>query len=164
MATLAALADAGTLVRIEVDIDDGRQTWRCLYGTPDFIAWLEGVLPALETGVMDAEITPQEQVFVLFADFIEGQHFEMDRRFRRLRRTPDLSIWELKTIDVRIFGWFASMDKFVCAFGEHKEEILRRDSVGTFMAKTDFVRNNLELDDPKFIHFEEYANVLSDAH
>ena len=163
MATLGALADAGALVRIEVDLDDEKQTWRCLYGTPEFVAWLQGVLPNLETGVMDAELSPSEQVFALFADFIEGQHFEEDRRFRRLRRTPDLSVWELKTIDVRIFGWFAAMDMFVCAFGDHKERILKLDSVGAYMAKTDYVRAKLDLDEPKFIHFEEYANVLSDA-
>lgn len=163
MATIATLADAGALVRIEVDLDETRQTWRCLYGTPEFVAWLENTLPRLETGIMGAELTPNEQVYSLFADFIEGQHFEEDRRFRRLNRTPDLSIWELKTIDVRIFGWFVAMDKFICAFGGHKDEIARMDSVGTIMAKTDFVRRKLELDEPKFIHFREYANVLSDA-
>lgn len=162
MATLSSLVTAGALERISVELE-GRLSWRSLYGTPEFIRWLDEVLPYLEPGSAGAEITPNEQVDALFFDFISGERLEEDRRFKALSRTPDLFVWELKTIDVRIFGWFVSMDHFVCCYGDMKDEILRKDSVGTYMARVEYVRNQLDLDEPKRLEFKDYANVLSNA-
>jgi len=168
MATLTELADAEVEIqRIEIDLDNGKQPWRCLFATPDFQEWAGNVLPELETGIMQAEISPNEQVYALFADFIEGQHLEENRRFKPLRYHPELFVWELKTIDIRIFGWFAAMDMFICCFGELKD-VLENPNETTrtydrYIAKTNFARHTLSLDEPKFVNFKEYANVLSDA-
>lgn len=167
MATLSLLADGDELDRVEIELDSGRQPWRCLYATPQFSEWAGNVLPTMLTGVMQAEITPNEQVYALFADFIEGKHLEEDRRFKPLKYHPELHVWELKTIDVRIFGWFAKMDNFVCCFGEHKDVLEDPDEVertyGRYIARTNFERHVLDLDPPKSVEFKEYANVLSDA-
>lgn len=168
MATLSELANSGEIERIEIELDSARQPWRCLYATPDFAHWAGEVLPTLTTGVMQAEITPHEQVYALFADFIEGKHLEEDRRFRALSYHPELHVWELKTIDVRIFGWFPQMDHFVCCFGEHKDVLLDPNephrTYDQYIPKTNYVRHQLPLSLPKAVEFKEYANVLSDAY
>lgn len=167
MATLSELADRGDVDRVEIELDSGRQPWRCLYATPEFSEWADSVLPSMETGVMQAEVSPFEQVYALFADFIEGQHLEENRRFRSLIYHPELHVWELKTIDVRIFGWFAKMDNFICCFGEHKDVLADPAEVertySRYITRTNFERHKLSLDPPKSIEFKEYANVLSDA-
>ncbi|MBN9332973.1 hypothetical protein [Devosia sp.] len=167
MATISVLADNGDLNRVEIELDSGRQPWRCLYATPEFSEWAGSALPRLETGVMQAEITPNEQVYALFADFIEGKHFEENKRFRSLVYHPVEHVWELKTVDVRIFGWFAQMDQFVCCFGEHKDVLMDPTEVtrtyGRYILRTNFERERLNLDPPKSVEYKDYANVLSDA-
>lgn len=164
MATLTELADDGRLERIEVDLED-RLPFRCLFGTPGFVAWLENDLPLIQTGAIGAETTPLEQVDALFFDFISGVHFQEDRRFHPISYNPDLFVWELKTLDVRIFGWFVKMDHFVCCFGDHKENLLRiAGRVERLAAQTSFVRQQLPLNEPKHLVSKEYANVLSDKY
>ena len=170
MATLSELVGSGELVAIEVELEY-RLPWRRLYGTPDFINWLADVLPGLESGIKGAALSPLEQVDALFYEFISGQPMVEDRRFKPLHYKPELHVWEMKTIDIRIFGWFAAMDRFICSFGVMKDELTglmppparRRHDASTYIARTSYVREKLNLDEPKCLTSREYANVLSNA-
>lgn len=164
MATIAQLADAEVeLVRITVPLPSGRQSWRRLYGTPNFTAWLAETLPTILTGSSQAPLTPNEQVYGLFVEFLVGDPLPEDRRFKPLNRTPDLYVWELKTHCIRIFGWFVEMDCFVCCFGDEVDLIKKFDRYGTYVAKVEYVRSRLNLDEPKMLKAKDYANVLSNA-
>lgn len=164
MATLANLAAAGReLFAIDLPLDGADQVWRRLYGTPDFIRWLNDTLPVLDTCIIGGEATPYDQVDAIFADYISGEPIPFDRRFKKLSRTPDEFVWEFKTPDIRVFGWIPMRDAFICTFGDMKDDIEARSLYGRYIAKTIFVRNNLDLDDPKFVASAEYDDVLSDA-
>jgi hypothetical protein len=164
MATLSELADQDQVVhRIMVPLGPGKSAWRSLYGSTEFLGWLEKTLPSIPNGALASPLTPFEQVYALFRDYLIGTPFLDDRRFHALSRTPDLFVWEFKTPDIRIFGWFVQMDRFVCSFGDSKDDVEKYDRHGLYMAKTDYFRAKLDLDPPKLIEFKEYANVLSDA-
>ena len=162
MATIATLEGTGRLVRIEIELDGRAQPWRCLYGTPDFIEWLDRVLPNMKTTVVGGEIEPLEQVDAIFHEYVSGEHMDADRRFKKLTCTPDHFVWELKTLDVRIFGWVPVRDHFICTYGDHKDQIELLRKYGRYIAQTVYVRNQCDLQ-PNHIAHEEYEYVLSDA-
>ncbi|MER9855240.1 MULTISPECIES: hypothetical protein [unclassified Mesorhizobium] len=163
MATVATLEADGVLVRIEVEMNAGTMPWRRLYGTPDFVKWLQNVLPMLTTAIVGHEIEPSEQVDARFNEFISGENMLDDRRFKKLSWTPDHFVWEFKTLDIRIFGWMVEKDCLICTFGDTKDEIERLRKYGKYIAQTVYARNNLGLDEPNFVNSKEYCDVLSDA-
>lgn len=163
MATLGALAKAGKeIVRIDVELDEGLPH-RFLYGTPRFIDWIEKQLPKLKTGLMASDLEPYDQVFERFRQYIVGTQLRGDRRFAPLSCNPELWVWELKTTDVRIFGWVPKMDHFVCCFGCHADLVKEKKLYPAFIREVDRTRRDIDLDPPKAIEFKEYENVLSDA-
>lgn len=162
MATLSELAINGDLEKIEVELETGEQPWRRLYATPDFIQWLDTVLPDLRTTIF-ADSEPDEQVDAVFHEYRAGRHLTIDARFKSLSWTPDWSVWEFKTPDLRIFGWVAEKDAFVCTYGDMKDQIETFNRYGRYIAQTKFQRDQLNLNEPKFIASKEYDDVLSDA-
>ncbi|MCG6121304.1 MAG: hypothetical protein MEP57_01155 [Microvirga sp.] len=163
MATILDLEQDEALIAISVPLDGAEQTWRRLYGTPDFVNWLDGELPQLRTTVVGGETQPYDQVDAIFHEYCVGEAMQFDRRFKKLSRTPDEFVWEFKTPDIRIFGWIPMRDVFVCTFGAMKDEIEMMNLYGRYIARTIFVRNALDLDEPKYVASAEYDDVLSDA-
>jgi hypothetical protein len=159
MATLAEL-NGGPIVAIDV-LPEDELPWRHIYGTQEFLQWMQDVLPFLVTTTVGSQLSPHEQVFASFDEFASGEPFNDDRRFKSLNRTPDLSVWEFKTDDVRIFGWIPCRDCFVATFGDLKDKIETMQLYGTYMAKTHFVRENLDLDAPKYLESKDYRDVIS---
>ncbi|WP_133170147.1 hypothetical protein [Kumtagia ephedrae] len=163
MATIATLEMQGKLIPIEVPLDRGEKAWRVLYGTPDFIAWLDNKLVTLKTTIIGCEIEPIEQVDAVFHEYVSGLYMPPDSRFKKLSCTPDQFVWEFKTLDVRIFGWVPRKDHFICTFGDAKDTIELMRSYGTYIAKTVYVRTQMGLQ-PTHIASAEYHDVLSNAH
>lgn len=159
MATLAEL-NGGPIELIDV-LEEDEIPWRHIYGTRDFLHWLANVLPTLVSTTVGAQLTPLEQVYACFVEYSAGEPFNDDRRFKSLRRTPDLSVWELKTDDIRVFGWVPRKDCFVAAFGATADEIKTLDLYGRFMALTAYQRGILDLDEPKCIESKDYEDVVS---
>jgi hypothetical protein len=167
MATIDQLCDSEALVRIELELLPRELPCRRLFGTKDFITWLENKLPNLERIMphdvrIHGSLTPLEQVYAMFAEYVSGEMFPQDRRFKKLNRTPDFHVWEMRTDDVRIFGWVPKKDVFICCFGDGKDKIALLDSYGVYMAKTYKVREELDLDEPKVIVSRKYEDVISD--
>jgi hypothetical protein len=159
MATLSGLV--GSALELIDVLDADVLPWRYVYGTPDFVSWLDGVLPQLQSTVIGSQLTPMEQVFACLDEYCSGEPVNDDRRFKCLKRTPDLSIWELKTDDIRLFGWVPAKDRLILAFGDTADAVKTNRSYGSYMAKTIYVRNNLDLDEPKFVASRNYDDVVS---
>jgi hypothetical protein len=163
MATIAELALAGDLIQIDVPLEQGELSWRRIFATPAFVEWLDKVLPTLESTTIGADSEPHEQIDAVFHDYVIGEHMVIGKKFKRLKYNPDLSVWELKTSDVRVFGWVPAKDVFICAYGDLKDEIELKNAYGKYIAQTHFARTQMNLDDPKVIESKEYYDVLSDA-
>ena len=162
MATLIQLCESGALDKID-PLEADELPWRELYGTADFVGWLSDALPALGHNDLYSNLSPQEQVFAAFSEYVLGEEFLDDRRFKKLSVTPEQFVWEIKTEEVRIFGWVPRVDAFICCFGDSKDQIVLEDSYGRYIAQTVYVRNQLDLDEPKLIASGELADVISNA-
>ena len=160
MATLIELCESGDLIKID-PLEDREQPWRSLYATPAFIEWLDRTLPEIESDEMFSDPSPIEQVFAAFHEYVSGVGFATDRRFKKLNATPDQYVWEIKTNDIRIFGWVPCKDVFVCCFGDEADRIKLMNSYNTYVAQTSYVRSQLDLDEPKCCQSKEYDDVLS---
>lgn len=160
MATLAELCDSGVLDTID-PLEPDELPWRTLYGTTDFLGWLDQGLPILDHNPLYAELTPIEQVFALFAEYVSGDDFFSDRRFKKLSWTPDRYVWEFKTEEVRIFGWAPQRDSFICCFGDSKDQIELANSYGRYIAQTVYVRDQIALNEPKCVTGGSYEDVIS---
>lgn len=161
MATIAELEESGALVKLDL-LDPGEMPWRYIYATPAFIQWLDEVLPSLISTTVGSQLSPQEQVFARFDEYVAGEACNDNRRFKSLSATPDHHVWEFKTDDIRVFGWIPRRDTFIATFGDTKDDIETYRRYGLYMARTKFVRDNLGLDEPNCLTEKDYPSVVSD--
>lgn len=162
MATLVELCESGLLDTID-PLEADELPWRTLYGTQELVQWLGNDLPGIDHNELYDDLSPQEQVLAVFAEYVGGGEFVDDRRFKKLNWNPEYYVWEFKTEEIRIFGWVPEKDVFICCFGDSKDRILVEDSYGRYIAKTVYVRNNLNLDEPRFVASGELKDVISNA-
>lgn len=159
MATLATLAQQGGLTRIDPELGHAQQEERLIYGVPTFVEWLENRLPQIES-VLRAPDTPLEQVDAVFADFAAGEAMAYGKEFRRLRPGED-GVWEMRTPDIRIFGWFPNKDCFVAVFGDDASRIKDHGLYAGYRDQVVRARNDLDLDEPKYLDGAEIEDVIS---
>ena len=161
MATVLELCESLRLREISPELEPQELVHRCLYGTPDFVTWLENELPGYASDPVNIDMSPLEQVAVVFHAYVVGLPFSTDRRFKKLSWTPQHHIWEIKTDDIRIFGWIPRRDAFICCFGDLKSEIEIFRKYGLYIARTKYVRENMNLDEPKCVEGKDYNDVIS---
>src|ERR1700733_1797046 len=114
MATLHILDRRGDLVAIGGGLEDFEQPQRLLYGFPHVITWLNETLPTLQPFYAETDLSPIEQVDVLFHDFVSGEDLVYYERCHFMEPLIN-GVWELKTPDIRIFGWFCKRGVFIAA-------------------------------------------------
>lgn len=131
-----------------------------MYASPRLAQWMQNELSTLES-TWQVELTPAQQVFALAELFCSGEPLTFNRQFKPLNPICD-GVWELKTADVRIFGWFHMQDCFVGWRGELTDKIKRHDLYRGFLNETVHFRSLLELDEPKFLSGEDPNVVVSD--
>jgi hypothetical protein len=91
---------------------------------------------------------------------ISGELLE-ERRDLRPLLPFDSCVWELKTIDVRIFGWFPIRDAFVAVNGGMARKIKDARMYHGYREEVRTVRDRLDLDEPKSIEGSRVSDVLS---
>lgn len=163
MATIARLLETNALFEIEPDLDEGVQPQRYLYAVPRFRRFLDEV-PTLKS-TWNIDETPVQQLDALLAEFLGTEPFTVSRRFGPIfpsRGKPWPGVWELKTADLRIFGWFPRKNFFIAVEGCCTAKLKEFPSLyGGFR---DFVvqcRDRLPLNEPKFVAGVDYNEVIS---
>lgn len=158
MATLTELCDCNALVSLGGGLEGHEQPERLVYAFPHVVEWLENVLPDLESDFHESKQDPLEQADELLYDFVSGEDFSFYEKSHSMLPT-DPGVWELKTKDLRLFGWFFVKRVFVVAeinsafrckqhnlYPGYRDSVVRR-------------RDVLNLDEPKFIT-GDYQDVL----
>jgi hypothetical protein len=145
MPTITDLIDSGAIVKIDVELAPRDQPLRLLYGTPQFIAWLQQVLAGAQPQQRLGHVPVAEQIDDLFYSFLSGQPLVFTRQFRVVR-AEDNAVWELKTPDVRIFGWFMAKDCFVAVFGNWADTIKDHDLYRGYRIAIRRLRRELGID------------------
>lgn len=158
MATLAELCERGELVMVGGGLEPYEQPMRLLYASPKVIDWFEHVLPDLEPVIDEGRQSPLEQVHDLLHDYVVGA--DMSYWARSHSMTPEeQGFWELKSPDVRLFGWFVASCKFVIACSGSKADILTYGLNEGYKNQAFWFRDQLDLDEPKYV-LGDYSNVL----
>ena len=135
------------MIRYELSDDDDRLGVRALYFSPDFVEWLENILPD-KTADRSRDLVPADQVEAFFDRFLTDEHMSGVGDFQNI--TPQShGVYEMKTTDVRMFGWFYRKGIFIAARG-----CMKKDVKGNYDAERKVVeifRDSLDLPPPSFI-------------
>jgi hypothetical protein len=160
MSTIEDLVAAGAISRIEVELSGRQQAQRLLYGTPDFIEWLRKLAHGTEPESRLGQATAAEQVDQLFNLFLSGGPLIHSRQFRYIRAEEN-AVWELKTPDTRIFGWFMKCDCYVCVFGDWADRVKDHDLYRGYRIAIRRLRRQLNIDNTLCVRGVDPGDVLS---
>lgn len=160
MATLLELIIKGELEKFDPVLDPDQAERRWFYLTPRLKQLFTDTLPSMES-TWKIEMTPLRQVDDLLQAFTSGEPLTYPTGFHELRHRSQF-VWELKTGDVRIFGWFPQRDHFIGHSMEWKERL--RESPGLYHGYANEIAHfvgKLNLNEPKFIAGADPRHVLS---
>lgn len=162
MATLLDLELHDALIRLDPALSLRCQELRVIYVFPRLAVWMAEKLPLLES-TWNIEDCPIEQLDALIAQFCSGEALAYGQRFKPLNHLGD-GIWELKTADLRMFGWFNKQDCFVATNCDLKRTIVESHLYRPYCEQAVRFRDQLELDEPKFITGDDPNVVVSDCY
>ena len=148
MATILHLADIGKLDCHTADLEDWEFPERYVYFAPGMSDWISGLEGKLR--VPGRNLTPKEQVEQLLYDFVIGRPMAYDVDRKKLEPHGN-HVWELKTPDVRLFGWYVVKKCMVIVCGELKRNLTKNPAYKPFINQVVAFREGLDLDPPKFI-------------
>ena len=157
MATIEQLSATSLVHKVKGVLGPRQMEVRKVYLTPEAMNWMKSKLPTLQTdGHNEGAVSPKQQAFKLLKDFVAGENMFADGWGPKPLQPED---WELRTPDLRFFGWFCRRGVFVVTAVATKSSLLRDRSYGAFRDQLVTVRNTLELDDPKVI-YGRYEDVF----
>jgi hypothetical protein len=160
MATLIELDKQGDLHKLNA-LELHVQEFREIYVSPDLFRWIRDVLPKMHSS-WGLELSPLEQFVALVEIFCSGERITYGTQFKPLTHIVD-GIWELKTDDLRVFGWFPRRDCFVGAVADDATKIKKHGLYrGYANVTTRRFLDALNLDNPKCILGDNPHAVVSD--
>jgi hypothetical protein len=161
MATIIDLEHRGVLTKLDPELPPTQQELRRIYLGPKLVAWITDVLPNLESD-RGLETSPHGQFDELISIFCSGDTLTYDWQFKPLNYVEN-GIWELKTADLRIFGWFSAKDCFIGVIADTKQRIIEHKLVAPYSnVEVAPFREKLDLDEPKFVPGVDPHAVVTD--
>jgi hypothetical protein len=158
MATLEHLAAIEELIRHEPDLESDEFPERFVYFAPEFARWVADTLSG-EACRQGRNRTPHEQTEQILYDFIIGRRLAYGSAYHPLDPLPAY-LWELKTPDMRLFGWFPRRRHFIIVCGELKDNLRKRSWYTPYTDRVVAFRNTLDLDEPKSVAGVRQDEVL----
>ncbi len=159
MSTLVELVGAGELIRLDPALEAEELEWRSVYALARLLPTLQKELPTY-VSQWRVELSPIQQFDALLEVFCAGERLTFDRMFKPLTHIQD-GVWELKTADLRIFGWFVMKDCFVMAAIDTAFKVKSHNLYVGYANMAAYWRSQLPLDQPKFIPGEDPNDVVS---
>ncbi len=161
---MATLLDLSTkkdspLIKVDPGLEPSEQEWRAIYAGGRFQPWLINDLPNL-VSEWQIEETPLQQLDALLEVFASGEALTYGHRLNPLNHLGD-GVWELKTADLRIFGWFPCKDHFIGVVADTAYRCKKHDLYAGYAGETVRFRDKLDLDQPKFIPGDDPHAVVS---
>lgn len=159
MATILDLVESGKIVKLDAGLSWREQEQRCIYILPRVREWLEQELPN-KSSSWNIELSPIEQLDAILNNYCSGRELTFERQINPIRHIS-LGIWEIKTADLRIFGWFYKKDIFICSHINIADFIKEYKLYNGLRDESCRWRNDLELDEPKFVAGDNPNDVIS---
>ncbi len=94
------------------------------------------------------------------AVYASGQTLTYRRAFHPIWHAGN-GVWMLKTADLRVFGWFHARDCFVGHAANTAEQVKAHNLYHGYAGEVVHFRNQLDLDEPKFVAGEDPNAVVS---
>lgn len=152
MATILTLCARTELFEITVPLNKGEFPERFIYGFPEFIQWMAKDVSQLNAGRLQAAQSPAEQLDDILYRWTAGRRMRYGRWFQDLMPRSD-EVWEMKSADLRIFGWIHRPRYFIAVFGDYADFYKGRNPTKSYESARRTVissRLRLDLDEPKF--------------
>ena len=162
MATLLELERRGDVFRFDPALAWNEYEDRRIFLLPPARDWIQNVLPTLGS-TWNIEISPEEQLDTLFYEFCSGRPLAVGGQFKKLNPINN-GMWELKTSDLRVFGWFPSKDCFVVTDCDDTDKIKRLNLYRPYCDQGVRRREALNLDEPKYFTGDDPNDVVSDCY
>ena len=164
MATLEELVAARELERMPVRrLRRNEFADRELFLAPELIAWMTALFDQEAGSTPDGMPSVKEELYLVMRDFITGVSMSSPKKFKKLFSRPEKYVWEIKTPRFRLFGWFVSFDRLVLVVGESKDVLVQSSGgVPSCIERVCQFRDQISLDEPKYLREREYRYVVSD--
>jgi hypothetical protein len=153
MAAFDKLLEQGQIVRVTLRLGRGQFNDRELYAYPECLAWMKVEVPKMVTGRVQSAFAPKEQLITRLLQWITGKPMARGRMFQDMLPKSD-EVWELKTPDLRIFGWMYRPRKFIAVCGGYADDYKEPTKIKNYGDDRDAVvkaRDELPLDGNKFV-------------
>jgi hypothetical protein len=121
MATFPTLLKEKRLIPVVVRLRSGQFPERKIYAFPECVEWMRREVPKMSTGRIGSHFTPQEQLVERFRQWIAGEPMQYGPWFHDMEPSTD-DVWELKTADLRIFGWMYLRRQFIAVRGGYADD------------------------------------------
>ena len=145
VASFAELVSTEKLVLLEPKLLADELPVRALYATPELVDWLDGVLRQ-DSAPRRSDLTGYEQVEQLVYEFTVGHRLGY-QEIKKLM-PPSQNVWEARTADVRLFGFFHRKAIFVAVKGETKNRLRFSERYLRFIEETLRFIGSCGLDEP----------------
>ena len=159
MATVVELEKQGRLFKFDAALGPRAQEFRVLYASQRLMRWMLDVLPMTSSN-WNIELSPTEQLDAFLAIYASGETLTYGWQFAPISPIGD-GVWELKTADVRVFGWFAHRDCFVGVVGDIAQRVKQHDLYRGYKGEVVRFRHDLNLNEPKFVAGDDPNAVVS---
>ena len=156
MATIDTLLSAGLLLKYEPELPRAALSERVIYMTPHFQDWAVDKLMKRKPS-KGTHLSPFYQMIDRFDAFCRGEFFEANHMFKMLS-PKNHSVWEMKTVDVRIFGYFTKRDCFIAVDGQMKNALTITERYQKHIGNVVQIRERLGL---SWLAGTEYGDVIS---
>jgi hypothetical protein len=139
--------------RVKLRLGRNQFDERELYAYPDCLTWMKADVPKMVTGRVQSNFTPSEQLITRLLQWITGKPMAYGRMFQDMLPRSD-EVWELKTADLRVFGWMYQPRKFIAVCGgyaDHYKEPTKTKNYADDRRAVIEARDALPLDGDKFV-------------
>jgi len=153
MATLAKLCEEKALLMGKPPLKFGEFEERGFYAFPALITWIRDEVRNRPTGRINSAMTPNEQFVQLLRLWVTGEEIAEGPIFHDML-PKEHGVWEMKTHDLRIFGWLYRPRQFIAVCGGFKDDYEPPTKIKNYADDRQRVidaRDALPLDGDKFV-------------
>ena len=136
----------------------GKCAWRYVFASKVFLEWVNSEMPAITPDHPDND-PPKVQLEAELYGFCCGFALAFGSDVRCLE-PQRLSVWELKTADLRLFGWFCQKNYLVLHKGERKAKLQKWEDYAPFVDEVNRFRSDLSIHIPIYV-VGRLADVVS---
>jgi hypothetical protein len=159
MATILELVRLKKLFKYDAVLGPRQQEFRRFYASERLVRWFQVELPNIGSA-WKIDTPPAEQLDAFLAQYVTGEKITFGWDLFPIRPHAH-RVWELKTPDLRVFGWFNEMDCFIGVVADAARNVKEHQLYSGYCGEVVRFRDKLDLDEPKFLLGELPNDVIS---